>query len=175
MLKAKGGSDDLSVFVEETDAGGWTDGTRVKMVVEAVKRTVDGETGDGWLEAKSVETLAPTTTGGGDGSRDGQQIITRASTYALTLNKSLDATIIDGVTPGPGGASVVVTLNPGVASLSVLELATAIRQMNQTIVGLTGDSDSALIVKFELAGELVAENRYVLDPENVTFKGSLDD
>lgn len=57
MLKAKDGADDLSVFVDESDAAGWEDGTKVEMVVENVKVTIDGETDDGWLRAKSVNTL----------------------------------------------------------------------------------------------------------------------
>lgn len=58
MLKAQGGAQDLSVFVEETEAAEWHDGTVVEMVVENVERTLNGETSDGWLLARSVETIS---------------------------------------------------------------------------------------------------------------------
>jgi hypothetical protein len=57
-LKAKGGADDLMVFVDESDAAGWQDGTRVEMVVESGEATINGETTGGWLRAKSVKTVA---------------------------------------------------------------------------------------------------------------------
>lgn len=56
-LKAKGGSDDLLVFVDRTLATGWGNGTRVEMVVKAVEKTINGETTDGWLQAQSVKLL----------------------------------------------------------------------------------------------------------------------
>jgi hypothetical protein len=57
-LKAKGGADDLLVFVDEADAAGWQDGTRVEMVLESVEATINGETSDGWMKAQSVRTIA---------------------------------------------------------------------------------------------------------------------
>lgn len=57
-LKAKGGKDDLFVFVDESDASGWHNGTKVEMVVRAEERTVNGETSGGWLKALSVKTLS---------------------------------------------------------------------------------------------------------------------
>ncbi|MEE6274557.1 hypothetical protein V2J56_14500 [Georgenia sp. MJ206] len=39
-LGAKGGADDLPVFVDEADAAGWQDGTRVEMVLESVEATI---------------------------------------------------------------------------------------------------------------------------------------
>lgn len=57
MLKAQGGAQDLTVFVDETAAARWQDGTRVEMVVEMVEATINGETTDGWLRAKSVTTI----------------------------------------------------------------------------------------------------------------------
>jgi hypothetical protein len=62
MLKAKGGADDLSVFVDQSDAAGWQDGTEVEMVVKMVEATIDGDTTDGWLEAESAKTVAGATT-----------------------------------------------------------------------------------------------------------------
>ncbi|MGY1839112.1 MULTISPECIES: hypothetical protein [unclassified Modestobacter] len=57
-LKAKGGANDLMVFVNESDADGWQDGTRVEMIVESVEVTINGETTDGWLRAQSVQTVS---------------------------------------------------------------------------------------------------------------------
>lgn len=57
MLKARGGAQDLPVFVEESDAAGWQDGTKVEMIVEMVEATINGETTDGWLRAQAVKTI----------------------------------------------------------------------------------------------------------------------
>lgn len=57
MLKAQGGTQDLSVFVDKSDAAKWKDGTKVKMIVEMGEATINGETTDGWLRAVSVETI----------------------------------------------------------------------------------------------------------------------
>lgn len=56
-LKAKGGADDLMVFVNQSDANAWQNGTRVEMVVKSVEATINGETTDGWLQAQSVKTV----------------------------------------------------------------------------------------------------------------------
>ena len=58
MLKAKEGGDDLEVFVDESDANGWQDGTKVEMVVKMVDVTMNGE--DGWVipEAQSAKTIS---------------------------------------------------------------------------------------------------------------------
>jgi hypothetical protein len=57
MLKAQGGAQDLSVFVDKTQASAWTDGTKVRMVLEMGEATIKGETTDGWLRAVSVEKI----------------------------------------------------------------------------------------------------------------------
>jgi len=57
MLKAQGGAQDLPVFVDESDAAGWRDGTKVQMVVESGEATINGETTEGWLRAVSVDTI----------------------------------------------------------------------------------------------------------------------
>lgn len=54
LLKAQGGAQDLIVFVEESEAANWQDGTIVEMVVEMVEATINGETTDGWLRAVSA-------------------------------------------------------------------------------------------------------------------------
>jgi hypothetical protein len=58
LLKAHGGADDLSVFVDKSDAASWQDGTKVQMIVEMGEATINGETTDGWLRALSVETIS---------------------------------------------------------------------------------------------------------------------
>lgn len=58
MLKAKGGADDLSVFVDQSEAAGWQDGTKVELVVKMVEVTINGETTGGWLEAQSAKTIS---------------------------------------------------------------------------------------------------------------------
>ncbi|MEE6295345.1 hypothetical protein [Georgenia wangjunii] len=57
-LGAKGGADDLLVFVDEANAAGWQDGTRVEMVLESVEATIKGETSYGWMKAQSVRTVS---------------------------------------------------------------------------------------------------------------------
>jgi hypothetical protein len=60
-LKTKSGAD-LIVFVDESDADRWQDGTKVEMVVENVEVTINGETTDGWFAAQSVKTMSGGTT-----------------------------------------------------------------------------------------------------------------
>lgn len=57
MLKAQGGAQDLSFFVDKSKATGWKDGTIVQLIVEMGEATINGETTDGWLRALSAETL----------------------------------------------------------------------------------------------------------------------
>lgn len=57
MLKAQGGAQDLSVFVDKTKTAGWRDGRKVQMIVEMGEATINGETTAGWLRAVSAETL----------------------------------------------------------------------------------------------------------------------
>jgi hypothetical protein len=61
MLKTKEGAD-LEVFIDESDANGWQDGTKVEMVVKMVERTINGETTDGFFEAESAKTISGGTT-----------------------------------------------------------------------------------------------------------------
>ena len=58
LLKAQDGAQDLMVFVEESDAAGWQDGTKVEMIVANVEVTINGETTGGWLRAQSVKTIS---------------------------------------------------------------------------------------------------------------------
>ena len=61
LLETKEGSD-LIVFIDESDADGWQDGTKVEMVVKMVEATINGETTDGWLRAQSAKTISGETT-----------------------------------------------------------------------------------------------------------------
>lgn len=61
MLKTKEGAD-LEVFIDESDANGWQDGTKVEMVVKVVERTINGEPTDGLFEAESAKTIPGGTT-----------------------------------------------------------------------------------------------------------------
>lgn len=56
------GGSDLNVFIDESDANGWQDGTKVEMVVKMVEVTINGETMDGFLEAQSAKTISGGTT-----------------------------------------------------------------------------------------------------------------
>ena len=58
MLKTDEGANDVEVFIDESDANGWQDGTKVEMVVKVVEATIRGETTDGWLEAQSAKTIS---------------------------------------------------------------------------------------------------------------------
>lgn len=57
LLKAKGGADDLMVFIDKKATTTWRDGQKVHMVVEMGEATVNGETTDGWLRAVSAEMV----------------------------------------------------------------------------------------------------------------------
>ena len=172
MLKAKEGADDLLVFVDESDANGWQDGTKVEMVVKMVEVTINGETTDGWLEAQSAKTISGGTTKEAKEADTRQKSFDALSDYAKTINKSAGATVIDSIDPGSAEGVVYVNLNLGFASLSKLEAQATIKTMNGQLVDIAAEN---LIVKFYLADEEVAENRYILDPWDVKFKGMLDD
>jgi len=60
MLKTKKGSD-LTVFIDESAASGWHDGTKVEMVLKMVEATIQGETTPGWFEAVSAKTISEGT------------------------------------------------------------------------------------------------------------------
>jgi hypothetical protein len=62
MLKTTEGAE-LEVFIDETDANGWHDGTMVEMVVKTVEVTIDGETTPGFFRAQSAKTISGGTSG----------------------------------------------------------------------------------------------------------------
>jgi hypothetical protein len=175
MLKAKGGADDLAVFVDVSDAHGWQDGTKVEMVVKMVEVTINGETIDGFLEAQSAKTISGGTTKEAKEADTGEKLFDALSDYAKMINRSAGATVIDSIDPGSAEGVVHVSLNLGFASLSKLEAQATIKTMNGQLVDIAAENGLGRpIVKFYLADEAVAENRYLLDPWDVKFKGMLD-
>ncbi|GAA1439337.1 hypothetical protein GCM10009641_46820 [Mycobacterium cookii] len=175
FLKAKGGKDDLLVFVEEADTKKWTNGTSVEMVVEMVEVTIDGETTDGWLKAQTVKTLSGGTTDKAKQAAAERTLVKDLAMYADIMNTSLGRTVIDSINPSADG--VTVLLNPSMAGVTVMQAQTLITQWNQNIVDALaeagrGSSDGS--VKYFLGGQLVAQNKEILDPWSVDFKGVLD-
>lgn len=174
-LKAEGGANDLNVFVEESDAAEWQNGTRVEMVVSTVEITVDGETTPGFLRAASVRTLSGGTTKEATAGDTEQELLSALSTYAETLNESAGAPFIDSIDPGSADGVVHVRLGPAIASMSIVEAQTSIRTMNGQIVEIARElAPDQPMIRFFLAGDAVAENRYLLDPDDVKFQGVLD-
>jgi len=171
MLKTKEGSD-LLVFIDESDADAWQDGTKVEMVVKMVEVTIKGETMDGFLAAQSAKTISGGTTREAKDADTRQKSFDALSDYAKTINKGAGATVIDSIDPGSAEGVVHVNLNLGFASLSKLEAQATIKTMNGQLVDIAAEN---LIVKFYLADEEVAENRSILAPSDVKFKGMLDD
>ncbi len=175
MLKTKDGGD-LEVFIDESDANGWQDGTKVEMVVKAVERTINGETADDFLEVESAKTISGGTTKEAKVADTPQELFDALSAYATTLNKSAGATVIDSIDPGNAERVVHVNLNLGFASLSTLQAQATIKTVNGNIVDIAAENGlDRPIVKFYLADDEVAENRYLLDPWDVKFEGMLDD
>lgn len=175
MLKAKGGSDDLLVFIDEADADKWTNGTVVEMVVEMSEVTIDGETTDGWLRAQSVKTISGGTTEMAKEEAANKKLFKELATYADIMNTSLGRTVIDSIQPSAGGVDVL--LNPSMAGVTVQQAQTLISQWNQNIVdslATAGRGAGDGSVKYYLGGQLVAQNKEILDPWSVDFKGVLD-
>lgn len=173
-LKTKVGSD-LMVFVDESDADQWKNGTAVEMVVEMVEVTINGETTDGWLKAQSVKTLADGTKKKAKTAASNKKMFRELSMYAEVMNTSLGRTVIDSIRPSSQGIDVL--LNPSMAGVTVLQAQTLISQWNQNIVDTLaaagrGAGDGS--VKYYLSGQLVAQNKEILDPWAVDFKGMLN-
>ena len=146
------------------------------MVVKMVEVTINGETMDGFFEAQSAKTISGGTTKEAKEADTRQNSFDALSDYATTINKSAGATVIESIDPGSAEGVVHVTLNLGFASSSKLEAQATIKTMNGHLVDIAAENGlGRLIVKFYLADEEVAENRYLLDPWDVKFKGMLDD
>ena len=58
MVETEEGANDFEVFIDESDANGWQDGTKVEMVVKMVEATIRGETTDGFFEVQSAKTIS---------------------------------------------------------------------------------------------------------------------
>ena len=176
MLRAKGGKDDLSVFVNQTDSKKWKNGTTVEMVVAMTEATINGETTDGWLTAQSVKTLSGGTTEKAKEAAATKKVFKDLAGYADIMNTSLGRTVIDSIEPASGGA-IYVYMNPNMAGVTADQARTLIAQWNKNIMD-TLDADNwsgSGSVKYLLTGNLVAENKEILDPWSVKFRGMLDD
>ena len=176
MLKAKGGADDLLVFVTPSDADQWQDGTTVEFVVEMVEVTIDGETTGGWLRADEATTLSGGTSQEAKDAQTQESLFQALTNYAATLNSATGTPFIDRIEPGSGDETIDVHLDLSVASASELELKTAIQTINGQLVDVASSNGADRpIVKYYLAGDVVAQNRYIVDPLDVKFEGILDD
>lgn len=173
-LKTKVGSD-LIVFVDESDAKKWSNGTLVEMVVEMIEVTIDGETTAGWLKAQSVNTISGGTTQKVKEAAANKKLFQELATYADIMNTSLGRTVIDSIRPSSSGVDVL--LNPSMAGVTVEQAQTLISQWNQNIVDSLADAGRGAddgSVKYYLGGQLVAQNKEILDPWSVDFEGVLD-
>lgn len=171
-LKTKEGSD-LIVFVDKSAAKGWRDGTKVEMVVENVERTISGETSGGWLDALSVKMIGGTTKKA-KLATPGPSLSDALSEYTTTLNTAYGTTVIDGIGPGSADGVFYVNLNLGFTTLSKPQAQTTIKTINSQLLDAAADINSGTpILKYYLAGDVVAENRYIMDPWDVTFEGML--
>lgn len=177
LLKAKDGKDDLQVFVKEHDAEKWKNGTKVQMVVEDVEATIKGETSNGWLRAKSVKTLSGGTTLKAKEAAARSKRLEAMRAYAAGLNKKSGTTMIESIEPGSVDDVLHVNLGEVFASGTKLQAQTAVQGINAQLVDLAqaNDPDDPIILSYYLAGDEVAQNRYILDPTKVKFKGVLDD
>jgi len=175
MLKAQGGKQDLSFFVDEAEAEKWTDGTKVELILKNVKKTINGETSDGWLEAQSAKILSGGTTKEDKEAASRQDLLAALTDYADTINSRAGTTVIDSIGPGSADGVYYVNLNPGFATLSILEAQSTIKTMNGQIVDIfEAGGSSTPMLKYFLAGDVVAENKEIVDPWDVKFKGMLD-
>ncbi len=176
MLKAQSGKQDLSIFVDESEAEKWTDGTKVELILKNVEKTIEGETSDGWLEVQSAKILSGGTTKEDKEAASRQDLLDALTDYADTINSSAGTTVIDSIGSGSADRVYYVNLNPGFASLSKFEAQSTIKTMNGQIVDIFDAKGSSIpMLKYFLAGDVVAENKEILDPWDVKFKGMLDD
>ena len=176
MLKAQSGKQDLPIFVDESEAEKWTDGTKVELILKNVEKTTEGETSDGWLEVQSATILSGGTTKEDKEAASRHDLLAALDDYADTLNSGVGTTVIDSIGPGTADGVYYVNLNPAFASLSKLEAQSAIKTMNGQIVNIFDAKGSSVpMLKYFLAGDVVAENKEILDPSDVKFKGMLDD
>jgi colicin import membrane protein len=175
MLKAQGGKQDLPFFVDEAEAEKWTDGTKVELILKNVKKTINGETSDGWLEAQSAKILSGGTTKEHKEAASRQNLLSALTDYADTINSRAGTTVIDSIRPGSADGVYYVNLNPSFATLPILEAQSTIKTMNNQIVDIfEAEGSSTPMLKYFLAGDVVAENKEIVDPWDVTFKGMLD-
>ncbi|MBM9458765.1 hypothetical protein JK386_02545 [Nocardioides sp. zg-536] len=176
MFKAKGGADDLQVLVEESDASQWANGTKVEMVVELVEVTIDGEKLNGFLQAVSVKTLGQAAKPNPE-TDTASQMFKDLDAFADSFNTAFgDPPMITGIEPGSAPGVVYVNLNAGLLTVDVDVAQQAVTTMNEQLVDTVGDNDAfSGMVKYFIGGQLVGENKEILDPYSVSFKGALED
>jgi hypothetical protein len=177
MLKAKGGADDLEVLVDKSDAAKWANGTKVEMVVELVEVTIDGEKLNGFLRAVSVKTLVDAAPPKAQSADTADQMFKDLGKFADTFNTAFgDPPMIASIEPGSAPGVVYVNLHPGLLGVDVDVAQQAVSTMNEQLVDTIGDNDAfSGMVKYFIGNQLVGENRAILDPYSVSFKGGLDD
>lgn len=174
MLKTKSGAD-LIVFVDESDTQGWRDGTNVELVVENVDLTIDGETTDGWLRVRTAKIVSNGGTKKPKAATSNKKLLQNLAAYAELNNTSLGRTVIDSIQPSASGFDV--RLSPNMAGVSVEQAKMLIAQWNENIVDMLAEAGRGAddgSVKFYLVGQLVAQNKEILDPWTVEFEGMLD-
>lgn len=175
-LTAKAGDDDLLVFVSEEDAETWQDGTMVEMVVKVGRATIDGETSDGWLRAESVKVISGETSKEAKAEAAEVKRVKALAKEAKAMNAAVDAEMITGVERGYAAHQIHVNLGTVVASGSQLQAQTMVQTINTRLVEVDyANHPETPIFTYFLAGQEVAQNRYILDPEEVKFSGVLQD
>ena len=178
LLVAQGGKDDLGVGVDPEVAAAWSDGMKVEMVVEDVELTVNGETSGAWLRAVSAKVVSEGSSSEGPKDERPETSARKAdkalATYVDTINTLAGTTFVDSAKATDVDGVYRVNLNAAVAASSVLEVQTFIQTVNKQIVDIIGEATGdRASVKYYLAGSVVAENRSIVDPWEVKFKGVL--
>lgn len=175
LFKALGGKQDLMVFVDEADAEKWTDGTEVEMVVELVEVTIDDEKSNGWLRAVSTKTLSAGTTAEEKAAGSEEKMLKDADGVRKTFNTLAKFEAFLRVEPGNADGVVYVYLDPSFLVQDLDLSQQFINQFNQALVDTLGDNAAFHnMVKYFIGEQLVGENKEILDPYTVDFKGGLE-
>lgn len=174
-VKAKGGANDLQIFVNEADAEEWTDGTKVEVVVVVEERTLDGETSSGWLVAQSVKVLSGGTNAEEKAAGSEEKMLKDADSVRKTFNTLATFDAFLRVGPGSAEGVVYVYLDPSFLVQDVDLSQQFINQFNEVLVETLGDNAAFdNMVKYYIGDQLVGENKEFLDPYTVDFKGGLE-
>lgn len=175
LFKAQRGKQDLMVFVDETDAEKWTDGTKVVMVVELVEVTIDEDKSNGWLRAVSTKTLSAGTTAEKKSAGSEGKMLKDADGVRKTFNAMAEFEAFLRVGPGSADGVVYVYLDPSFLVQDVDLAQQFINQFNEALVETLGDNAAFHnMVKYYIGDQLVGGNKEILDPYTVDFKGGLE-